>query len=98
MGVSDTTRIPAWETANAADWALARQREAVIRPLFDVPLTHARADEAAGALGVTRTLFYRLLARYRRRRQTSSLLPRTRGRTRHVVGSDSFPLQMTGSV
>jgi putative transposase len=88
MGVSDTSRIPPWETAETADWALARQRETVIRPLLDAPLTVVRADEAARALSVTRTLLYRLLARYRRRRHTSSLLPRTRGRTRHVVQLD----------
>jgi hypothetical protein len=33
--VSDTSRIPDWETTDAADWALARNREAVIRPLLD---------------------------------------------------------------
>jgi hypothetical protein len=50
--------------------------------------TVVRADEAARAINVTRTLLYRLLARYRRRRHTSSLLPRTRGRTRWVVQLD----------
>ena len=84
IGVSDTSRIPDWATADAADWALARHREAVIRPLLDAPLTVLRADDAARALAVTRTLLYRLLARYRRRRHTSSLLPRTRGRAHHV--------------
>jgi DNA invertase Pin-like site-specific DNA recombinase len=71
VGVSDTARILDWETADAADWALARQREAVVRPLLETPLTVSRADEAASRLGVSRTLLYRLLARYRPRRHAA---------------------------
>ena len=80
----DTSRIPDAQTADAAAWAIARQREAVIRPLLDVPLALPRVIEAARALGVSRSLVYRLVARYRRRAQTSSLLPRTRGRAPRI--------------
>jgi putative transposase len=81
----DTSRIPEAQTADEAAWALARQREVVIRPLLDLrPLPLPRVEAAARALGVSRSLIHRLVARYRRRAQTSSLLPRTRGRARHL--------------
>jgi hypothetical protein len=81
----DTSRIPDAQTADEAAWALACQREVVIRPLLDLrPLPLPRVEAAARALGVSRSLIHRLVARYRGRAQTSSLLPRTRGRTRHL--------------
>jgi putative transposase len=76
-----SSRIPDSTTANEASWALARHREAVIRPLADCsPLTIERIDEAAQVLTISRSFVYRLLERYRRRPQTSSLLPRIGGR------------------
>jgi putative transposase len=76
-----SSRIPDWRTASEAAWQVARRREAIVRPLADLsPLTIERVDEAAHALGVSRSFVYRLVARYRRRRHTSSLLPRIRGR------------------
>jgi putative transposase len=80
-----SSRIPDFRTASEAAWQVARQREAVVRSLADLsPLTIERADEAAHALGISRSLVYRLVARYRRRRHTSSLHLRTRGRARRA--------------
>jgi putative transposase len=63
------------QSASETAWQLARQREAVIRPLAEDPCTrHADVDAAAGRLGLCRSYVYRLLARYRCRPQTSSLL------------------------
>jgi putative transposase len=70
-----------WETAGEAAWGLAMQREAVIRPLAEQ--TRLRAESVADAarqLGLSRSVLYELLQRYRRRPQTSSLLPWKRGR------------------
>lgn len=70
-----------WQTASDSDWALALAREAVVRPLVDqAPLTQAVVQLAAGQLGLSRATVYRLVSRYRRRPQTSSLLPWKRGR------------------
>jgi putative transposase len=70
-----------WQGASRAEWQEVCRREAVIRPLIDGgPITHALADKAAERLGCSRSLLYRLIARYRRRPQTSSLLPARRGR------------------
>jgi hypothetical protein len=77
--------IPDWATADATAWEVARSREAVIRPLTELSsLTIERVEHAAQALALSRSLVYRLVARYRRRPQTSSLLPRIRGRARRV--------------
>jgi hypothetical protein len=46
----DTSRIPDAQTADEAAWALARQREVVIRPLLDLlPLPLPRVEATAGA-------------------------------------------------
>src|SRR3954469_25142096 len=83
--MSPTSRLPDWATVGEAAWDLARRREAVIRPLADIsPLTVDRVDEAAHALTVSRSFVYRLVARYRRRPKTSSLLPRIPGRPREA--------------
>ena len=63
------------------DWALAERRAEVIRPLAELDsLTIEKIDRAAGALGMSRGLIYRLLARYRKQPLLTSLLPRKRGR------------------
>ena len=83
--MESSSRIPHWATADATAWEVARKREAVIRPLSEVSsLTSEQVKEAAQALALGRTLVYRLVARYRRRPYTSSLLPRIRGRARRV--------------
>jgi putative transposase len=52
----------------------------VIRPLAeDTRTTHTDVDIAAGRLGLCRSYVYRLIARYRRRPQTSSLLTSDQG-------------------
>ena len=74
-----------WETASDADWETAVEREALIRTLAeDERLTKERLQEAMLALGLCRSLLYKLLHRYRQRPQTSSLLPWKRGRCADV--------------
>jgi putative transposase len=74
-----------WESATSDAWALASIREAVIRPLAEAPrLSHARADVAAATLGISRSLVYRLVAQFRERPQTSTLLLRRRGLRRQT--------------
>lgn len=70
-----------WEMAGEAAWGLALHRETVIRPLAERPRLSAESiAEAAKQLGLSRSILYKLLERYRRRPQTSSLLPWKRGR------------------
>jgi len=55
----------------------------VIRELVEQSrLTNSTVEEAATRLRIRRSLLYRLVDRYRRRPQTSSLLPYKRGRDR----------------
>jgi putative transposase len=73
-------RVSHWESATSDAWALALTREAVIRPLAEAAtVSHATADVAAATLGISRSLVYRLVARFRDRPQTSTLLLRKRG-------------------
>jgi putative transposase len=51
-------------------------------------VSNAQADQAAQELGVSRSLVYRLVARYRQRAQTSSLLSVPRGRTEQTQWLD----------
>jgi putative transposase len=73
-----------WRQSEAVDeqeWKLAVGREAVIRPLAsEDKLSITLIEEARQQLQLSRSLFYRLLQRYKQRPQTSSLLPWTRGR------------------
>lgn len=70
-----------WEIAGEAAWDVALLRESVIRPLAEHSRLCAESvAEAADQLGLSRTILYKLLQRYRRRPQTSSLLPWKRGR------------------
>jgi putative transposase len=70
-----------WEMAGEAAWGVALHGEAVIRPLAEQPRLSAESiAEAANQLGLSRSILYKLLQRYRRRPQTSSLLPWKRGR------------------
>ena len=80
---------PSWHSASKADWKEACRREAVIRPLVvEGSVSNAQADQAAQELGVSRSLVYRLVARYRQRAQTSSLLSVPRGRTEQTQWLD----------
>ena len=64
-----------------AAWGVALHRESVIRRLAEHPrLSSESIAEAANQLGLSRSILYKLLQRYRRRPQTSSLLPWKRGR------------------
>ena len=66
---------------NTQDWALALTRAAVIRPLTDqAELTERLVATASAELGISRSLVYRLVAKFRKRPQVSSLLPGKRGR------------------
>ena len=72
---------PNWQSASENDWEAARRREKLIRPLMARgSITHNDVDAAAAELGLSRSFMYKLLARYRRRPQTSSLLFAKRGR------------------
>ena len=72
-----------WQSASAADWELARQREAVIRPLAARPsLTPLVVNETSATLKLRRSLVYHLVAQYRKRPQTSTLLLGQSGRPR----------------
>ena len=63
-----------------ADWGLAVEREAVIRPLAEeAKLSADRVHEAMLRLNLGRSALYKLIGRYRRRPQTSSLPPWKRG-------------------
>ena len=74
-----------WEAATELDWLLALRRESVIAPLAaQSKVGLRRVDEAALQLGLRRSVIYDLLKRYRRRSQTSSLLPGKRGREPEV--------------
>ena len=73
-----------WQFASDEDWALALARAAVIRPLSDqAELTEglvATARRRAPSSGSLEVLVYRLVAKFRKRPQVSSLLPSKRGR------------------
>src|ERR1051325_5859970 len=62
-------------------WQLACARGAVIRPWAPSPhVGRGEVEAAVAALGIRRAYVYRLLAGYRRRPQTSTLVPKHRGR------------------
>jgi len=70
-----------WEMTGEAAWGVALHRETVIRPLAEQPRLSAESiAEVAYQLGLSRSVLYKPLQRYRRRPQTSSLLPWKRGR------------------
>jgi putative transposase len=70
-----------WEAASEAEWGLAMEREAVIRPLAEqARLSMAVIEDAVARLRLSRSVLYDLVRRYRQRPQTSSLLPWKRGR------------------
>src|SRR5438067_8640421 len=72
---------PGWQDLTDLQWQEACRREAVIRPLAEQGrLSRQEAAAAAERLGMGRTLLYELVARFRRRPQTSSLAPGVRGR------------------
>ena len=56
-----------WQSASDEDWALALAREAVIRPLTEQPELNEELVTAASAeLGISRSLVYRLVAKFRK--------------------------------
>ena len=70
-----------FHAASPSEWQLACQREAVIRPLAEADrLSCLQVDRAANILGLGRSVTYRLIARFRQRPQTSSLLLAKAGR------------------
>ena len=74
-------RDSAWQSASDEDWELALAREAVIRPLADqAEIAAGLVTTASAALGISRSLVYRLVAKFRKRPQVSSLLPAKQGR------------------
>jgi putative transposase len=72
---------PGWQDLTDLQWQEACRREAIIRPLTEQgAVSRQEAAAAAERLGIGRTLLYELVARFRRRAQTSSLAPGARGR------------------
>src|SRR5215472_8726901 len=66
-------------------WQVACAREAVMRPLATSrQIGRAEIEAAAKALEIGRGYVYRLLAAYRRRPQTSTLVPKHRGRPQNT--------------
>src|SRR5258708_21590125 len=76
------TENPSHELATAEEWSRARHRETILRSLVThSPLCPRPTSRLASTrMGVGRAYFYRLLAAYRLRPQTSTLLPRAGGR------------------
>ena len=78
--------VLSWQDAADWQWQEACRREAVIRPLAEQdPVSREAATAAAKQLGISSRLVYRLVARFRRRSQTSSLVPGARGPGSAVV-------------
>jgi hypothetical protein len=73
---------PGWQDLTDLQWQEACRREAVIRPLAEQqePVSREAALQAAERLGLSARMVYRLVARFRRRPQVSSLAPGVRGR------------------
>ena len=75
------TKNPSHELATPEEWSRARLRETILRTLAtQSSLSESDARLASKRMGVGRAYFYRLLAAYRLRPQTSTLLPRAAGR------------------
>ena len=72
---------PSFNSATQVDWELACERETVIRPLAQaVRLESWQVADAANAIGLGRSATYRLIALFKRRPKTSTLLPAKSGR------------------
>lgn len=72
---------PDIDSATDADWSTAAEREQLIAALASKPRARLpEIDDVAKSLGLSRAMTYRLLARYRKNPQTSSLLPDHGGR------------------
>ena len=90
-------RLRTSESASESDWETALEREAVIRPLVEPrSLPKKSVEEAASRLTASCTLIYGLLGRYRKRPQTSSLLPANSGHTPYRTAVD-FDKRFKGS-
>ncbi len=64
-----------WHTPSPSAWELARHREGALRPLAERPVASPLdVETVAHELHLSRTQTYELIARYRRRPQTSTLL------------------------
>jgi hypothetical protein len=75
------TENPSHELATPEEWSRARHRETILRSLVtQSSLSETDIRLASKRMGVGRAHFYRLLAAYRLRPQTSTLLPRAGGR------------------
>jgi putative transposase len=79
------TRPTDFQSASPEEWQLACRREAIIRPLAEADrLSRVQVDQAAKALGLGRSATYELIARFKQRPQTSSLLLAKVGRPRSL--------------
>jgi len=64
------------EAASDLQWEIAGRRASVLDTLLASGVGTARVAEAARELGLSMAMVYRLLARYRRNRVPSELLPK----------------------
>ena len=66
-----------WRSVSQEDWEVALARETVIRSLSDqVEVTAKEVAKATAELGISRSLLFRLLAKFRKRPQVSkSVMP-----------------------
>ena len=72
---------PGFNSATQVDWELACEREMIIRPLAQaVRLESWQVADASNAIGLGRSATYRLIALFKRRPKTSTLLPAKSGR------------------
>jgi putative transposase len=62
-----------------SNWALAVEREAIIRPLADLTLSTAEVQEACDVLEISKAQLYRMLRLYRAAPRTATLVPHRRG-------------------
>ena len=73
-------KVLSHELATPEAWSGARHRESILRPLSAQSfLSEPEIELASKQMGVGRAYFYRLLAAYKQRPQTSTLLPRQDG-------------------
>lgn len=80
------------EIDGPADWVTACQREAAIRDLLKhhpKRLSICAVDDVAGRLGLSRSSFYRLLARYQKTPTVEGLAGPGRGRRAGVLMLDT---------
>src|SRR4051794_14502018 len=92
------TEAMSLEDIPQARWDVASIRESIIKPLVrSPPPSEAEIAQAGKQLNLTRSSIYRLLAAYRKRPQTTTLLPGIVGRRENtrVIAADIEAVMQT---